>query len=700
MISLKSIRHQIIIGAASCLFFSLVAVLLVGLKYSGQLEDMVHSKTYNFADSTLTELLEETSKFHSEQIQNQLSVAMNSAEAMASVVSGMAGSTDKQNRLSREDLSLMVRDLLAGNQKFLGAYIAFEPDAWDGKDSTYESIDGKGQFNVYWTRGSDNQLKPSAVDSDRFYIQDQTKTGTRVSEWYLCPLETGRSCLIDPWAYDVQGKQVLMANLVTPIKANGRTIGMLGIDLSINFINELALKLQRDKFGPNSHVSIITYRGVVAGDTNPVSPLGEVLSDWNQRKAQFQAGKQIWNSTEEFSSLVTPIRVGNTDTPWMLWISVPKAELLADINALQRELNSSFGDFLNSQLIAGVVISLFALAVLYMMAKRISTPIQQVVDIVRQLGQAGGDLTYRLNVTRKDETGSLMHGLNTLMASLQGMIRDIAGSVENLKLSANRSAGIAETSHQGVQQQRQELEQVATAINEMACTASEVANNVANTASSVEEANQAITRCSDVVNDSASMISQLGEEMERSTETIVELETQSHQISSILEVIRSISDQTNLLALNAAIEAARAGEHGRGFAVVADEVRQLASKTQNSTEEIQQMIDRFQSQIQLTVEAISNGQTYSRNSIESSRTAVMELEALMATTSTMQEMVCQIATAAEEQHQVTEDINRNISAITDITVKAAQSAETASQEAKGMLTQTSDVEDKLNKFKY
>ncbi|MEJ2764457.1 methyl-accepting chemotaxis protein [Photobacterium sp. MCCC 1A19761] len=700
MMSLKSIRHQIIIGAASCLFFSLVAVLLVGQKYSTQLEGMVHNKTYAFADSTLTELLEETSKFHSEQIQNQLSVAMNSAEALASVVSGMASTTDTPDRLSREALSLMVRDLLAGNQKFLGAYIAFEPNAWDGKDAMYESIDGKGQFNVYWTRSSDNQLKPSSVDSDRFYLHDRTKTGTRVSEWYLCPLETGRSCLIDPWAYDVQGQQVLMANLVTPIKVNGRTIGMLGIDLSVNFINELALKLQREKFGPNSHISIITYRGVVAGDTNPVSPLGEVLTDWSQRQAQFQAGKQIWNSTEDFSSLITPIRVGNTDTPWMLWISVPKAELLEDIHALERDLKTSFGEFLNSQLIAGVVISLFALAVLYIMAKRISTPIQQVVDIVRQLGQAGGDLTYRLDVSRKDETGALMHGLNILMASLQGMIRDIAGSVDNLKMAANRSAGIAETSHQGVQQQRQELEQVATAINEMACTASEVANNVANTASSVEEANQAITRCSDVVNDSASMISRLGEEMERSTETIVELETQSHQISSILEVIRSISDQTNLLALNAAIEAARAGEHGRGFAVVADEVRQLASKTQNSTQEIQQMIDRFQSQIQRTVEAISNGQTYSRSSIDSSKTAVMELEALMATTAAMQEMICQIATAAEEQHQVTEDINRNISAITEITVKAAQSAETSSQEAQGMLTQTSDVEEKLNKFKF
>ncbi len=85
----------------------------------------------------------------------------------------------------------MVRNLLAGNQKFLGAYIAFEPDAWDGKDAIYEAIDGKGQFNVYWTRGSDNQLKPSSVDSDRFYLRDKTKTGTRVSEWYLCPLETG-----------------------------------------------------------------------------------------------------------------------------------------------------------------------------------------------------------------------------------------------------------------------------------------------------------------------------------------------------------------------------------------------------------------------------------------------------------------------------------------------------------------------------
>lgn len=700
MISLKSIRHQIIIGAASCLLISLVAVLLVGLKYSNQLEGMVYNKTHAFAEQEQTQRLEDTSKYRSEQIQNQLSVAMNSVEALASVLSGMANSDDGQTKLSREDLSLVVRDLLAGNQKFLGAYIAFEPNAWDGKDALYEAIDGKGQFNVYWTRGSNNQLKPSSVDSDRFYIQDKTKIGTRVSEWYLCPLETGRSCLIDPWAYNVQGKQVLMANLVTPIKANGRTIGMIGIDLSVNFINELALRLKQNQFGQNSHVSIITYRGVVAGDTDPVSPLGEVLSDWNQRKSQFQAGKQLWNSTDEFASLVTPIKVGNTNTPWMLWIAIPKADLLEDINALQKELKTSFSDFLNAQLIAGLLISVLALAMLYILAKRISTPIQQVVNIVQQLGRAGGDLTSRLDVTRKDETGALMNGLNILMASLQSMIRDIAGSVDHLKLSANRSAGIAEASHQDVQQQRQELEQVATAINEMASAASEVASNVANTANSVEEVNQSITRCGDVVNDSASIINQLGEEMERSSSTIIELETQSHQISSILEVIRSISDQTNLLALNAAIEAARAGEHGRGFAVVADEVRQLASKTQNSTEEIQQMINQFQNQIKLTVETIATGRTFTHNSIESSKTAVLELESVVAATATIQEMMCQIATASEEQHQVTEDINRNINAITDITIKAAQGAETSNQEAQGMLKQTSEVEDKLNKFKY
>ncbi|WP_299017190.1 methyl-accepting chemotaxis protein [uncultured Photobacterium sp.] len=700
MISLKSIRHQIIIGAATCLFISLMAVLFVGLKYSSQLEDMVSDKTYSFADSTLSQLLEETSKFHSGQIENQLSVAMNSIEAMASVISGMASNQDGQNKVSREALSLMVHDLLAGNQQFLGAYIAFEPNAWDGKDDSYETIDGKGQFNVYWTRSSDSQLKPSSVDTDRFYIQDRTKTGTRVSEWYLCPVETGRSCLIDPWAYNVQGKQVLMANLVTPIKANGRTIGMLGIDLSVNFINELALKLQQEKFGPNARISIITHRGVVAADTDPVSPLGGILPDWAQYRSQFQAGNQLWLSTDEYSSLATPIRVGNTNTPWMLWISVPKAEQLSEINQLQSDLDSSFDEFLNSQVIAGLLISIAALTVLYILARRISTPIQQVVQIVQRLSQAGGDLTFRLDVTRKDETGELTSGLNILMASLQSMIRDIAGSVDRLKQAANHSADIAETSHQDVQQQRLELEQVATAINEMACTASEVANNVANTASSVEEANQAITRCGNVVNNSASMINQLGEVMENSTATIADLETQSHQISSILEVIRSISDQTNLLALNAAIEAARAGEHGRGFAVVADEVRQLASKTQSSTEEIQQMIDRFQSQIKLTVDTISNGRAFSQNSIESTKTAVMELEALMATTSAIQEMVCQIATAAEEQHQVTEDINRNISTITELTAKAAQAAETSSQEAQGMLTQTSDVEAKLNKFNY
>ncbi|KLV05524.1 hypothetical protein ABT56_11180 [Photobacterium aquae] len=700
MISLKSIRHQIIIGAVSCLLISLIAVLLVGQKYASQLEEMVYNKTYAFSDQQLTQQLEYTSKYSSAQIQNQLSVAMDSVEALASVLSGMASGEHGQTKISREDLSLAVRDLLASNQKFLGAYIAFEPDAWDGKDAFYEAIDGKGQFNVYWTRDSGNQLKPSSVDSDRFYSQEQTKIGTRVSEWYLCPLETGSSCLIDPWVYNVQGKQVLMTNIVTPIKANGQTIGMIGIDLSVNFINELALSLKQNQFGPNSHVSIITYRGVVAGDTSSSAQLGVVLPDWAKQKSQLQAGKQSWNETDKDSNLVTPITVGDTNTPWMLSITIPKADLFADINGLQKELRTSFSDFLNAQFIAGLLISVLALAMLYILAKRISTPIQQVVNIVQQLGQAGGDLTFRLDVTRKDETGALMKGLNTLMASLQSMIRDIAGSVDHLKLSANRSAGIAEASHQDVQQQRQELEQVATAINEMASTASEVANSVATTASSVEEANQVIMRCSDVVNDSASVINQLGEEMERSSSTIIELETQSHQIRSILDVIRSISDQTNLLALNAAIEAARAGESGRGFAVVADEVRQLASKTQNSTEEIQQMINQFQGQIKLTVETIANGKTFTQNSIESSKTVVVELESLMASMSTIQDMMCQIATASEEQHQVTENINRNINAITEITIKAAQGAETSNQEAQGILEQTSEVEDKLNKFKY
>ncbi|KJG57197.1 hypothetical protein UA38_11540 [Photobacterium kishitanii] len=700
MISLKSIRHQIIVGAAICLFISLIAILLVGLKHSNQLEKMVYNKTYTFADQQLTKVLEDTSKYSAEQVQNQLSVAMNSVEALASVVSGMASSNNGQPKLSRKDLSLVVRDLLASNQKFLGAYIAFEPNAWDGKDARYEAIDGKGQFNVYWTRGSDNQLKASSVDSDRFYDQNKTKIGTRVSEWYLCPLETGSTCLIDPWAYNVQGKQVLMTNIVTPIKANGKTIGMIGIDLSVNFINKLALNLKQDQFGKSSHISIITYRGVIAGDTNSDAQLGSVVPNWNQQKSQFQADKQSWNFTDKTYTLVTPIKVGNTTTPWTLSITIPKATLFANIYGLQKELKASFSNFLNAQLIAGLSISVLALIFLYILAKRISTPIQQVVNIVQKLGQAGGDLTYRLDVTRKDETGALMNGLNILMASLQRMIHDIAGSVDHLKLSANRSASIAETSHQNVQQQRQELEQVATAINEMASTASEVANNVATTASSVEEANQAITRCSDVVNDNAFVINKLGEEMERSSSTIIELEAQSYQIRGILDVIRSISDQTNLLALNAAIEAARAGEYGRGFAVVADEVRQLASKTQNSTEEIQQMINQFQGQIKLTADTIANGRTFTHNSIESSKTVVLELESLMASISTIQDMMCQIAAASEEQYQVTEDINRNINAITDITIKAAQGAEISNQEAQGILEQTSEVEGKLNKFKY
>lgn len=699
MISLTSIRYQIIIGATTCLLLSLLGVFFVGFNYSNALESMVNKRAYDFADKELTLLQNYESKYYSEQIKNQLSVVMNSVEAVASILSGMASNSDKQSRLNREELSMVARDLLAGNQSFNAAYIAFEPNAWDDKDELYEGIDGKGQFSISWIRDSENQLNFSSIDFD-MYDQSMTKSGTRISEWYLCPIETGRSCLIDPQAYDDEGKKVLVISIVTPIKVNGRTIGVLGIDLSANFINELAFKIKQSQFSENTHVSIISYHGVVVADTAPVSPLGEVLSDWSRHRVAFQAGHQLQLSSEKFSSIVTPIKVGNTDTPWMLWVSIPKEDLFKDISELQAELKTSFSDFLSAQLISGILISLFALMVLYILAKRISMPIQQVVNLVQQLGRVGGDLTYRMNVVRKDETGELMSGLNILMASLQNMIQDIANSVGHLKLSANLSASIAETSHQDVQEQRQELAQVATAIDEMASTASEVAKNVANTASSVEEANLAITRCGEVVNNSANMIEQLGQEMQYSSTTITKLEAQSYEISTILEVIRSISDQTNLLALNAAIEAARAGEHGRGFAVVADEVRLLASKTQSSTEEIQLMIERFQSQIKLAVETIANGRTFSDNSIESSKIAVLELESLMATTATIQDMMCQIATASEEQHQVTKDINRNINTINDISIKTEDGVEISNREAQGILLKTNEVEEKLNKFKY
>ncbi|CAK13643.1 methyl-accepting chemotaxis protein [Pseudomonas entomophila] len=312
----------------------------------------------------------------------------------------------------------------------------------------------------------------------------------------------------------------------------------------------------------------------------------------------------------------------------------------------------------------------------FIITRQITRPLRETMDVVNRI--ASGDLTQNLRVTRRDELGALQEGIARMGTTLRDLITGIRDGVTQIASAAEELSAVTEQTSAGANSQKVETDQVATAMHEMAATVQEVARNA-------EQASHAATNADDeartgdkVVSEAISQIERLAREVHRSTEAMTLLQQESQKIGSVMDVIKSVAEQTNLLALNAAIEAARAGEAGRGFAVVADEVRGLAQRTQQSTEEIEGLIASLQNGTQQVAEVMNGSRNLTDSSVELARKAGGSLENITRTVSNIQSMNQQIAAAAEQQSAVAEEISRSILNVRDVSEQtAAASDETA-----------------------
>jgi len=315
----------------------------------------------------------------------------------------------------------------------------------------------------------------------------------------------------------------------------------------------------------------------------------------------------------------------------------------------------------------GVLLIVVLAAIGYFVASNITGAIKNVSLNLQKIASGDGDLTLRLTARSEDEVGELVNYFNTFMNKLQGIIQDLKGHSEHVGKAADDLAKIAQHSLDGMERQQKDTEQVAAASKEMASTVGEVTQSAGQAAEAADTANTAATEGSDVVNETIAIINALAKDVEHGGSAVNRLREDSENVSTVLDVIRGIAEQTNLLALNAAIEAARAGEHGRGFAVVADEVRTLASRTQESTQEIQEMIERLQNSAEQATSIMDHSKQTSEQGVEKAANAGDALQNIAQSVSFINTMNAQIASAADKQSAVAVSMDSNIMSISQAT---------------------------------
>lgn len=676
-----SIQWKVTLVASLCVAVTAVTLLTFSTYVNNQFQQTVGQASTQTLRSAAQRLATSQAQVQATHVQRSLDEAVYRAQMLAQSVVYLQYNAEQNFTDSGElrgSINELVRRSVENFDTVQAAFVVFKPNALDQEDDFYQldterGANAAGRFASRWQK-RDGELQGTVLSEKQINNGNKNGNGQAANHWYQCPLNQGAACVSAP----KQAGSSLSVTISSPLMRDGQVLGVLGIDIALGGLQSVISEADKALFGGAGNVSVLSQGGRLVASDNaqvsggtvddlPTSP--DAMSSWlTQGQPQ-----TVWQK----SQLMTYVPIALPGTTWGALITLPEDVLLSEANQLSQQITAQRSQAAWTERSLGVVATLLALVIAGLAARQIVKPLKLLAERLAEIADGDGDLTQRIQLKNRDEIGVLAGRFNRFLDKLQPIMANVINSVEEAEHTAKEAARVAVQTRDGSREQVSSLDAVATASEEMTQTASQVASHTESALTAATAVNTATEKGEKIVTGSSQAMTRLVETLNGATHDAQTLQKSSQDITEILTVIDTMSEQTNLLALNAAIEAARAGEQGRGFAVVADEVRELSQRTNQSITQIRTVIDSLQSGAESVVAAIHEGNQLADDTAEKVQETVASLDQIRTAMQDMMGLNSEISAAAEQQSAVSGDVTQNVTHIRERSDELLSHAESA-----------------------